>query len=410
MFRRWILAATGLLIINTGAVGQTIRSTGPGAWGSATRLVEELRIGTLEGDQAYTFGQIEAIVVGKGGEIIVAEFEPARLRMYGANGRLIREIGGIGSGPGEYRDISGLKVLQDGSIAIWDGQTGRITKYDSNGQYRTSHAFKTGFFTADMFQVDRAGNFYVKAAGKNRQRSGTFAMDEPIIWIKLNPAGAVVDTIPVPQGESPSLEMYGGPGNSRVDPLLAALSPFGYFVTGAPLRYAIDVQRPGKPLRIERTHTPVRLAGAERAEWNAMADHLSKQPIGMSMRRNQNGGTDTIFGPTVKYAAPETKPVFRSLQVDDDGRIWVERHVAARRVPPGSSARAPISKDPRPPITWREPATYDVFEPDGRFLGTVTAPDKTTFHARRGRHIWAVQRGEFDEPYIVRYRIESTGR
>ena len=407
MIRRFILAATGLLITTAAADAQTIRSTGPVAWGPATRLVEELRIGALEGDEAYTFGPVNAIAIGKAGEIIVAEYRPARLRMYGANGRLIRTIGGVGSGPGEYRQISGLKILPDGSIAIWDAQSGRITVYDNAGQYRTSHSFHTGFFTSDMFQVDREGNFYVKAAGR-RQAPGTFTLDAPIIWIKLNSTGAVVDTIPIPQGESPSVQTYGGPGKSRIDPLMAALSPFGYFVTGAPVRYTIDVHRPGGPLRIERTHTPVRLAGAERAEWDAMAGYLSRQPIGMSMRRNQSGGTDTIRGPTIKYAVPETKPVFRALQVDDDGRIWVERHIAARRVAPVKSA--PLTNDPRPPITWREPATYDVFEPDGRFLGTVTAPDKTTFHARRGRHIWAVQRGEFDEPYIVRYRIESAGR
>jgi hypothetical protein len=45
---------------------QVVRSTGPGAWGTV-RLVEDKRIGVLEGDDAYTFGMIKGIVVGHDG-------------------------------------------------------------------------------------------------------------------------------------------------------------------------------------------------------------------------------------------------------------------------------------------------------------------------------------------------------
>ena len=50
MIRLVIVAVAGLLITTVAAAGQTTRSRGGGAWGPATRLVEELRIGALEGN------------------------------------------------------------------------------------------------------------------------------------------------------------------------------------------------------------------------------------------------------------------------------------------------------------------------------------------------------------------------
>jgi hypothetical protein len=48
---------------------------------------------------------------------------------------------------------------------------------------------------------------------------------------------------------------------------------------------------------------------------------------------------------------------------------------------------------------------WDVFEEDGDYLGAVTVPPMTTIRAANGDTVWAVQRGESDEEYVVRFRI-----
>ncbi|MEX2281150.1 MAG: hypothetical protein WEE89_01555 [Gemmatimonadota bacterium] len=73
-----------------------------------------------------------------------------------------------------------------------------------------------------------------------------------------------------------------------------------------------------------------------------------------------------------------------------------------------ADTRKPGSKNP--PRLWREPRTFDVFDAGGRFLGTVVAPRHTQFEFRRGLQLWGVTRGEFDEQYVVRYRIEPVTR
>ena len=55
---------------------------------------------------------------------------------------------------------------------------------------------------------------------------------------------------------------------------------------------------------------------------------------------------------------------------------------------------------------------YDVFEPDGTYLGVVHAPDEFTrfrLPVFDGDHVWAVTRDELDVERVVRYRIVVGG-
>jgi hypothetical protein len=182
------------------------------------------------------------------------------------------------------------------------------------------------------------------------------------------------------------------------------MSTLGYLITGQNETYAFEQHRPGAPvLRVERSYSPVSLSRAERAEWEAWA--------GFFQRR---AATPTSSDPRVilqaprrvTYTIPDTKPAFSDLRTDSEGRIWVRRYVAAVSNPGPERQRG----DDRPRRVWREPPTFDVFEPAGHFLGTVTLPWNAMFYDAKGRHIWATIRGESDEPYVARFRVESAGR
>ena len=65
-----------------------------------------------------------------------------------------------------------------------------------------------------------------------------------------------------------------------------------------------------------------------------------------------------------------------------------------------------------PTRTWVEPVAFDVFEPDGRYLGMVRAPRGFSTRPQpvfRGDTVWATVRDDLEVPYIVRFRIQHPG-
>ena len=359
-----------------------------GAWGRAD-LVEDLRIGVLEGPDEYIFGRVGHLAVGADGSIYVADAQLGSIRQYDAAGHFVRTIGSQGQGPGEYSRILGMKMLHDGTLAVLDAPH-KIILYSRGGAYQRDFRVPSTLYASRMLEYDVAGNLYTRATEGDIAR-GT--ADWPFILIKMSPQGEVQDRIALPKeersGESFVLHTSDGPVWYPTVSTRHAWSPLGYLVVGRNDDYAFELRRTDEPLRVEREVDPVPLADGERDMWRAWASHME--------RGAREQGRATTY-PTVS----DVKPVYKDLYVGEDGRIWVHRHVAAekRDLPP----RAP--GDDRPLLDWREPTTFDVFDPDGTFLGTVVVPQNTIIYVWNGRQLWGVQTGDAGEQ-VVRFRVET---
>ena len=99
---------------------------------------------------------------------------------------------------------------------------------------------------------------------------------------------------------------------------------------------------------------------------------------------------------------PEVKPFFRDIFVGDDGRVWVFRYVAAQK---RTDAEPLPDRPERPLLTWREPWTFDVFEPDGTFLGSVEVPELLEPLGFRGDRIWGTLMDADGVEHVVRLRV-----
>jgi hypothetical protein len=173
-----------------------------------------------------------------------------------------------------------------------------------------------------------------------------------------------------------------------------AFSPHGYYAAGVGDRYAVTLFRSGEPvLRIEREVDPVPVDPDEKAAW--------KESITANMRRMSPGWR--WDGPAI----PDTKAAFRQLEVGLDGRIWVLRYQRAERREVGAEEE---DRRPSPRRDWPEPTVYDVFEPDGRYLGAVRVPRETTVHVMRGDYLWGVTRDSLDVQYIERFKLVGRTR
>jgi hypothetical protein len=342
-------------------------------------LVEEVRIGSVEGSETETFGRVGAIAAGRDGRIWVLDGQGPVIRMFDPDGCYVRDVGRQGSGPGEYRQVLGMQALHAGGVAIWDIGNNRITVYDEDGDYATSHRIGSGLFTADAFHVDTAGRFYVRASDADGSLSG--------VLIRVAATGEVIDSIALPREEEDSspLVVYTseGPLYPYTTATQFAWSPFGYLVTGRNDRYSIDLFA-DDPVRIERPHEPLPVSSGERDDWQALFDYR-----------------DRMMATKVNTSIPSVKPVFRAIEVGADGRIWVDRYVAGEEDPTRAEPR-----EGGPPVRrYTERRTFDVFEPDGTFVGTTIVPPDTRIMERRGTHVWAVQRDELGVNYVLRLRM-----
>lgn len=382
-------------------VGDTIvvRTISGSAWGGA-RLIEEVRIGQLDGPDEYTFGQIEAIDTGPDGTLYVLDGHGPFVRAYAPDGTYLRDLGRSGEGPGEINHADGLAALADGRVLVRDPGNARITVFGPDGDHETEWRIRGSRFTSTPLYVDRAGNVYVFLF-EFTDEGARFS------FVRYAPDGQPGDTLPYPEAErGPRLtaEFNDDGGTSRSttsvpfwpEPV-ATLSLDGRFVIGDPARYSIDVPREAGVLRIQRAFEPVPVSSGESANRRARIVHR--------MRQTEPGWD--WDGPAI----PAAKPAFRDLMMDKDGRLWVHLYAPAERIPSDEIERADPGSNAAPPVEWREPVRFDVFDVDGSYQGQLEAPRgfaPSPPPAIEGDRVWAVVRDELDVPYVVRFRIASS--
>jgi hypothetical protein len=259
-------------------------------------------------------------------------------------------------------------------------------------------------------------------------------------YLRLRADGTVIDTLAAPLPDLSHISYLSASRNDAgnrastsaalpfSDIPMAALSPLGYFVTASRGRYSIDLRVPNpaagagavstwregdRVLSIRRTVAPVPVSDAERT---ALREGLERRMRDMD--------------PSWRWTAPDiprAKPPLSGLRVGLDGRIWVqlstpsERFDAADAPPPaqmgvggggggGSSGRMgappPVNREVR---SWREPALFDVYEPDGTYIGQVRIPYNTVLSAMRGDHAWGTTRDADGVTTVHRFRIAWNG-
>lgn len=382
-------------------VGDTVvvRTTGGSVWGPGAKLVEDLRIGRLEGPPEVTFGDVSRLAVADDGSIHVVDDQVPAVRVFDREGNHLRTLGGEGDGPGEYRRPNGIAVLPDGRVVVRDPGTGRLNVYAAEGDPVDTWPQRTGHFTGTPLVVDTAGHLYNRVSIRDPDpphdvRSG---------FVRFGPRGEVTDTILAPrwEHERPLVTGRTPAGNRRASPVPFAptvnyaLSPFGYFIGGVSTRYAVNLYRGDAPvLQIRKDHRPVPVDPAEKAEHRRyIVDRISSMVPGWEWNGSE---------------IPNVKPSYRGLVVGQDGRVWVLLHRPGLR-----RTDEPTSEPGRPvPPRWTEPVVYDVFEPDGRYLGRLRAPDGFQIEfprpVARGDTLWGAVKDELGVDYVVRLVVETS--
>jgi hypothetical protein len=338
----------------------------------------------VDGPEELMLGSVDQIAVDAVGGIYVFDDYVPALRHYDAAGTYVRTLGRKGGGPGEYGEICwGMDVRGDGKVVLQDFRNNRLNVYEPDGtlyaHWMVSGAGPWG--GNHGLVVDTADHVYVPIL------TGTFDPNKPLPlktgYLHLDAEGVTVDTVHLPSlpnepdQRTANLALFG-------PEKIQAFSPLGYLIVGMNDDYSFDVRRPDGPVvRIEREYEPVAYLPEERAEWEAALEWWKRRRPDFDLPQ----------------PPPAHKVPFKAIQAAVDGRIWVTLSTVA--VP---EQVEPPPEDPNepPPLTWHEPTAYDVFEPDGTYLGRVDLPLDSRGFFMRGDTVWAVRRGKFDEEYVVK--------
>lgn len=377
-------------------------ANGTPVWGDAPTIVEELRIGSLLGAEEYSFGSIGDVLAHPDGTIWVGDSQLHAIRRYSSGGDYLGQVGREGEGPGEMKYVSNMRALSDGSVIVWDAGLIRVSRFRADGAFIDSFVPPTFMIAGsnEELEVDREDYIYLIAMTALTPVEGTVGerllaasrQTRRAFWLKMDISGAILDSIFVEPSESV--------GASDVLFTQTLMSPLGYRIVARNDRYSITLEESSaRTIEIRRDIEAVEFSRAELADAERMQSVMSD--------RNGRPVRDI----------PIEKPPFRRLHADSQGRLWIQLRTAGVfevETPGERSARedaceffgATRDECDAGVREWHEELSFDVIGTDGRFFGRVDLPNhRTQLEHAADDVLWVTERGEYDEQYVVRYRV-----
>ena len=347
-------------------------------------LVEELRVGSMDGTGPEAFAYLKGLVALEGGGFAVLDSRARELRVFGPDGVHIATHGRKGQGPGEFVDANGLMLGPRGRLWVPDARNGRMSVFDPEDGFIESFPWADGNFNATWngAMVD-AGHIYRPWGTGNRRRLRIFDLTM-----------TQVDSLPLP-GTGPEDEEFdpasqpgafhqelGGGYMAYSIPFYASgvrhIDRRGVFWSsrdGDPA-YRFQRWRPGgdTTLLVETRRPPVAVPTVER---DSVIEMMRQMTSDMGV-----GEWDWSRVPTVR---PAVEDIFES----DEGDLWVRTPAADGGV------------------------LFDVHSRDGALLGTASLGPGLNLFDRispvvRGELVWLVVTDEFDVHHVVRARVNAS--
>jgi len=354
-----------------GAVVITSPREGLWAPGEEWRLVEDARIGRVEGEGPDLLGWVADLAVDPAGRVWISEGQAREVRVFGPDGAWVRTLGGQGEGPGEFAEWPALRWGPNGRMWALDQRLRRFSLFDTAGTYVTSVPRRSGSSSTPWGGMVLADGTIADPA--MRVEGGAFKH----FLLRKDSLGEVLDTVDLPEGpQGWVVAIEGGTARYSIPygpALVWRLDPHGglWFGVSDSLRI-VRSSIGGDTARIVRKpHEPVRVTEVE----------LDSAMVRLEQFRARGGDA-------ARSDLPLTKPAFRDFEVDPAGRLWVLPEAAADSL---------------------NGRLFDVFDPDGHYLGRVTSETRLSRPFAFGDGVlWATTRDGLDVPYVVRMRI--TGR
>jgi hypothetical protein len=336
--------------------------------GQEWQVVEELRVGSVEGDGPDAFGRIVSIEVDQARRLWVLDAFALELRVFDRSGQHVRSTGRRGRGPAEF--LAPVRVEQGPGGHMWvtDPPNGRLSVFDTAGSWL--HGVPLGI----------AGCFLLPWPGRFDAQGRYWAPFPPDCeaLVGYDAEFTPRDTLLVPPEQRPRESfVHRGP-----DGMIEAEIPFqgGVLWRLSPRGTLWGLDTKGYRL--------VEL-GARGDTLRVISREFQASPITEADRRQAREELQWFVdqgGRIDLSRLPRTKPAAVAFFFDDETNIWVERLVSGDL----------------------QGRIYDIFDTEGRFLGELRLPfalARSPQPVIRNGEIYGVTLDELQAQTLVRARI-----
>ena len=355
-------------------------------------LTEELRLGTLNGDENEQFFRVFDGSFGPDEDLWILDAGNHRVKVFGLDGSFRHSFGTQGSGPGEFEQIGTAMSLGPDVVVIVDaGQ--RIHSFGLDGTHRTTVATRAQGQRDALGQPKWVGNRWLIPVETAFDWGGQEVFEARPVRIRE------VD-LTTGLGDVAGFDWLLRSGSKAVGSMGWIVSPLfhqrpQYVLDGRgrvhvveTTEYDIDVYGPDGSLerRVRNRGERVRVTEADvDAYTESRTERCRTRPNSECTLSLQESLPATLAMPR-----PEYRAVVEQLYVSAAGDLLV--------------LRADI--DPNP---WEsgDDKVYDLFAPDGRLRGRFVRPGTFRVVGLDSERIIAVELDELDVERIVVYRLED---
>ena len=367
---------TGYTVRDSAGVS-IVENTEP-AWGEGEKwsVTPEplLSIGEVDGPDEYILYHALNPIRLPDGTIVVGNNGSQELRFYDGEGRFITRTGSAGEGPGEFRTVFRIWRLGPDSLAVVDLQLHRISVFGLDGTF--ARVFRLGEGSGDILFPEGMFGDGTILVSKSLGDVGDFSELGPVRdryeYRRYGREGELLSPLPT----LPGSELYRGVGADgsgfTTDPehgimVRVVAATDRWFYCGGD-RFEIQERNPeGALIRI------FRLDRERRATPQEVFDDWEERLQRMRPQARQVWGSVPVS---------EMLPTYEQLLVDRRGNVWMAEY----RV-------------------LEEAHVWQVFDPEGHWLGSVTLPDGGRISEIGEDYVLGVWRDEMDVETVRMYGL-----
>jgi hypothetical protein len=395
-------------VVRDSAGVQVVENFGTPLWreGEDWEFTEVLRIGTVEGEPEYQFGQITGIAVLSDRRVVAADAMAHHLRFFSADGVYEQTVGTQGKGPGEFGDGI-LRVLIGPADTL-------LVQDDANAQM---HAIGPDGIWLGSFSTLPGDGYYYSGwdsdAATGRVVSSLAPLllpDEPPvdtldIILARDVRGAVLDTV----ARIPTSQTFAREGHANLRYYYRGHTDYVLcgdgLVTGRSDEYRLLWYGPNGT--VDRVFSlawePLSMTDEDQSIIVRRVDEVLQQ-YEVPLERA------AAIKSTLRFES--TYPAYRRFICGPAATLLVQ-HVRPLR---------DLTADERKELNpgWTAPrgtAEWDVLDREGRYLGVATLPGTDLLLGRAPRfvrdaetgtwYMYSVWSDELDVEYVLGWRIEG---